>query len=75
MLLLFAMFVVCSLRDASLSDIFDLRTAGLPHFNYQRRQFATKAASMSRSFVDPNHPGQPFIDKPSKSVLCECNSS
>ena len=52
---LFSMF---SLLDSSLSDVFDIRTSGLPHFNYQRREFATKASSLTRSFLDPNHPGR-----------------
>lgn len=43
-----------SLRDASLSEVFDLRTSGLPHFNYQRREFAAKAEALSRSFLDPS---------------------
>lgn len=45
-----------SLRDASLSKIFDLRTSGLPHFNYQRREFAAKAEALGRSFLDPSCP-------------------
>ncbi|CAN0558371.1 unnamed protein product, partial [Ectocarpus sp. 12 AP-2014] len=41
-----------SLRDAELSEVFDVRTCGLPHFIYQRREFAAKAATLSRSFLD-----------------------
>eukprot|EP00903_Cladosiphon_okamuranus_P005464 g5449.t1 len=44
-----------SLRDAGLSEMFDLRTSGLPHFVYQRREFAAKAAALSRSFLEPSH--------------------
>ncbi|CAM9932393.1 unnamed protein product [Sphacelaria rigidula] len=44
-----------SLRDASLSEVFDLRIAGLPHFKYQRREFASKAAGLGRCFLDPSH--------------------
>ncbi|CAM9661121.1 unnamed protein product [Scytosiphon promiscuus] len=42
-----------SLRDAELSEIFDLRTFGLPHFVYQRRDFVAKAAALRRSFLEP----------------------
>ncbi|CBN78159.1 RHD3c, RHD3/Sey1 family GTPase involved in the ER-to-Golgi traffic [Ectocarpus siliculosus] len=46
-----------SLRDAGLSEVFDVRTCGLPHFIYQRREFAAKAATLSRSFLDPTYRG------------------
>ncbi|CAN0292538.1 unnamed protein product [Ectocarpus sp. 6 AP-2014] len=46
-----------SLRDAGLSEVFDVRTCGLPHFVYQRREFAAKAATLSRSFLDPTYRG------------------
>lgn len=52
--LLFYVFLN-SLRDAGLSEVFELRTAGLPHFVYQRREFAAKAAALSHSFLEPSH--------------------
>lgn len=54
-LALFLFLCLASLRDAGLSEMFDLRTAGLPHFVYQRREFAAKAAALSKSFLEPSH--------------------
>lgn len=47
-----------SLEGARLSAIFDVRTAGLPHFKYQRREFLSKALALRRCFVDPADSGE-----------------
>lgn len=69
-----------SLGDASLAELFDVRTAGLPHFKYQRREFASKASDLSRSFLDPTYGGECSLkslapadrDEVLHSFLCMC---